>query len=174
MNAVQSAMIADTSSMSVRSFYIGLVWIMYWTGSAISPLAGAALMEHNLYVENFGIAVAIWLAYLLYLKFVVPETLSLSSDVQSMGAVSTHSTVLSEDSKISSHWPGYHFLQEMWQPLPLIFGNPVLRWLAIAAFFYQTALGTIGLLVPYCDTKFGLGPQAVGHACSLLLTSLRD
>lgn len=164
LNSVHSALVADTSSMSVRSFHMGLLWIMYWIGAAVSPLVSAYFMERNLYGQNFALAVATWAVYLLYARFMLPETFHVVTDEDSSNI---------RVDKGPSAWPEVRvFLRDMWEPMPLIFGHSILRWLGFVSAATLLGAGAFLLQVPYFDGKFGLSPKEVRFSCQVIWTRL--
>lgn len=161
MNAIHYTFVADTSSTSTRSFYMGLVWVVDWVGTSlsvgISPVIDVTLSTRfNL---CFATAV-IWVLYLGYVAFVLPETLSLAVNKQRPVDSATNNGVpmsLNMAAKLRS----LDILYAIWEPLPLLFGHPILRWLGAVSFTAALALEALSFLSAYCFSRFGPDPLEV-------------
>ncbi|KAI0075084.1 MFS general substrate transporter [Panus rudis PR-1116 ss-1] len=163
VQAAHSAFVADTSSTSTRSFYLGYALVMFWIASAIAPLGCAVFLAEQRYSSCFAIAFSCWATYVMYALFVLKETRTPSEDRKNQDADSTASH--------GSRWTPRVLLHSLTEPLVLIFGGSTLRWLAITNFAMLVAIGAFSVLVIYCDLVFGMSPMEAGLVVSIMSIS---
>lgn len=159
--AAQNAFIADTSSPSTRSFYMGLSLVMYWCGSAFGPLISAPLLGRKLYTVNFGFTVDTWILYLLYLFLFLRET-------REIPAANTHLASDSQDASPSggaaarqSTSSARLLFETVVDPLKIIFTHSSLLIPCLSLSGAILAVGAFNMILPYCDYRFGMTPNEV-------------
>ena len=151
VQAAHAAFIADTSSTTARSFYLGLALVMFWFASAIAPLGVSFLLLEDNYTACFGIATVCWIVYFLYSLFVIKES-------RIPGAKQMR---IATDGEPSEERTRNVLLQSLLDPLAFIFKDVTLRWLGLATFTMLVALGAFSVLVVYCDYMFGMKASEV-------------
>ncbi|EKM49728.1 uncharacterized protein PHACADRAFT_265378 [Phanerochaete carnosa HHB-10118-sp] len=156
--AGQNAFIADTSAPSKRSYYMGLSLVMWWVGNTVGPLISAVLLDEGLYTINFGIIVVIWALYLSYLLFAVREVhVPLAEEsacaAAALGENAAHRSAVSRllAAMIS-----------VVEPIIILGQHISLLLVSIAMAGTVLAIGVFNLIIPYCDTKFGMEPSEAG------------
>ncbi|CAL1713548.1 unnamed protein product [Somion occarium] len=166
VQAAQSAFVADTSSSTTRSFYLGLALVMFWIASAIAPLGVSFLLREDHYAACFGIASGCWIIYLLYSVFIIQETRVPSG--QKNDQANQTATPTSQNENISQPEPRRAFFQSLTEPLVFIFRDPTLRWLALTTLSMLIAIGAFSVLVVYCDFMFGMRASEAGIIASIM------
>lgn len=61
--------------------------------------------------------------------------------------------------------------RDMSEPIPLIFGHPILRWLGFISAATLLGEGTFLSEVPYFGGKIGLSPKEVRFPCQVIWTT---
>lgn len=152
VQSAHAAFIADTSSSTSRSFYLGLALVMFWIASAIAPLGVSFLLVKDRYSACYGLATACWVVYFLYSSLILKETRTPSEKQTSEGE---------ETSQQKSEGFKSALVQSLIEPLSFIFRDTTLRWLGLATFTMLVALGAFSVLVVYCDYMFGMHASEV-------------
>jgi hypothetical protein len=160
--AGQNALIADTSVPAVRSYYMGLSLIMWWTGNAIGPLASAPLVSKDMYSTTFGITAATWVFYFFYLQFFLRETRVPLAERPTSRSQDEASSVGNTESEAASRMQRVlAMLRSVVEPLQIMVAHPTVFFVALALAGTVFSIGAFEFLVPYCDSRFGLAPSEV-------------
>lgn len=154
--AAQNAFIADTSAPAVRSYYMSLSLFMFWAGIAIGPLISAVMVDRGLFAANFGSTVGVWTVYLLYLRFVLRETRVPKGTAEDEQALEGAQEGVSHRKVIAGF-----VLRSVVEPVKLVFSRTSIMLPSLGAAGAALASGALELLVPYCDSQFGLRPSEV-------------
>ncbi|EKM49729.1 uncharacterized protein PHACADRAFT_154268 [Phanerochaete carnosa HHB-10118-sp] len=158
--AGQNAFIADTSFPGERSSYMGLALGMFWAGNAVGPLVSAVLLNKDLYTINFVITVLVWVLYLLYLLFVVREVRVPVAEHYADANAADAPDRATEYQSVASRL--FAPVRSVFEPVIILVQHVTLLLLSIALAVGVFCLGVFHLIIPYCDTKFGLGPSEAG------------
>ncbi|EKM49725.1 uncharacterized protein PHACADRAFT_33288 [Phanerochaete carnosa HHB-10118-sp] len=160
ITAIQNAAITDTSAPSELSLCMGRTYLLSWISIIIGLGISANLLDVNLYVTNFGTNVLIWLVYLLYLHFVVREVrvppAEDNADVAAAAAPGEATTYQSIPSRLLAA------TRSVFEPMTILARHTTLLFLSIAIVGTTLSIGVFSLIIPYCDTKFGLEPSEAG------------
>ena len=160
--AGQNAFIADTSAPSERSYYMGLSLAVWWLGIAVGPLVSAVLLEKDLYAVNFGIATLTWALYLPYLVLALREVRVPLAESEAENAASE------TPSETGARQPAVSKLRTVvrtvFEPLIILVEHVPLLLVSVAMTGTVLSIGAFALIIPYCDTKFGLGPSEASHS----------
>ena len=160
--AGQNAFIADTSAPSERSYYMGLSLAMWWLGTAVGPLVSAMLLEKNLYAMNFSITTLTWALYLPYLVLVLREArVPLAETETEIAASETPGEAEARQPAVSKLRT---VVSTVFEPLIILVEHIPLLLVSVATAGTVLAIGAFNLIVPYCDTKFGLRPSDVSRS----------